>query len=907
MKRFIHYLFVILLVFPLAVNAYAQKDCGIIGYVHTIMSGNVSISVPVTDFTATLYTESDTLSTVSKNGDFAFRDLERGTVTLVITKPGFATFKERIELVEGDQTVTIELIQGGEELASAVVQAERPIVTMKQDTLIFHATAVKRMAGDFAIDLIAQMPGAEVTEMGISVGGKFIQKAYVNGVLIFGRNPMDAMRNLAAEEVVTMNIYDETPEMEEESGSSKPRVVNIKTLHRIVDVTDTQVVLAGGADNAKDIEGNTQKRYEAGISGKFFSELLQIKTNVTTNNLGFNNFNFDGLILETPTGALTANSVNTIADLSVEKYWGRNINTRTGILVQYKYDESKTTTPTKSLTEYFQTGYSPMRNEADSSATVDNRKSHSLRTDLQKTIRGNKIVWTNNVSLSTRDQSVYRERTTETGGIMTKENSSNFSGTDSWNINETIRLTRSRFSSDISFKAQKDDSNGWLVDTLQSSSSRRYLTKDGEGVNWSTGINLTYFLSLKNVKHNERFQFNLSSQYTSSKKSQISLDLLSPVPTRDMVNTFDYTYNVMTNKAGFVFRRYYLDMGADFAVYSLSDDERIPQSDGLFTKSYFSILPNLMIYGKRTFSMTSTLSTPSVEQIRDRLDNINPFSIVAGNPKLRAAKIYSMSFGNAGAWNGNGYTILATINTNPITRSESFFTEKTVLDDYDGYLMPAYSTLYTYRNADWAADTRFSYHNRFDWRPIKALGHMNIHNEASTRLNINPSYMEDDLFRSKDWSLGDNLSMTSTLTEKFRLNLNASLQYSMSTSTISDRLIKAIQWSYGGFARYTPTERTIAEVTYANSSKFIFGTDNIRRNDFLKISIGASLMGQKLKILIEGIDLLDNKSSYSTSFSDIAFTQRFAPVFSKYYLLTIKYRFNSSQMSYFNGSLGRQL
>ena len=158
-------------------------------------------------------------------------------------------------------------------MENAVVTANQPVLTMSGDTLVFHADAVRRMRGDFAIDLIAQMPGAEISDLGIKVGGKDVRRAYVNGVLVFGRDPMDAMRNLAAEEVIAMNIYDEDSlginELELQAHQ-KERVINIKTKNPIVDVTDIQVLLSGGADKAQDIDGTIQTRFIAGLSGNFY-------------------------------------------------------------------------------------------------------------------------------------------------------------------------------------------------------------------------------------------------------------------------------------------------------------------------------------------------------------------------------------------------------------------------------------------------------------------------------------------------------------------------------------------------------------------------------------------------------------------------------------------------------------
>lgn len=897
--------------------APAQEKCGIIGYVHEFIEiFGEEQSVPVGGYEAVLMTAEDTLSVVSQNGDFQFRDLDPGTVRLLVVKDGYLPFDDDITLTEGDQAVTIELTHEGEELSGAVATAVQPVLTMKGDTLVFHADAVKRMTGDYAIDLIAQMPGAEVSDMGITIHGKQVSRAYVNGVLVFGRDPMDAMRHLAAEQVVTMNIYDEAPLGVDEDlveAPQKERVIDIHTKNPIFDVTDLQAMLSGGADKEKNIDGELQERYIAGLSGNFFSEDFQVKADLLANNVGLGqSISMGGSSFSTPASALTSQTVRNYARINVEKYWGRNYNTRTGLSVGYTYSDAYTRSPQKSIVEQFKTELSPARTVRDSTSSVSRARSHNLSTGFQKSLGESlRMNWINNLSLnrnlSTSD--VVRENDVE--GEVYRENSSSGTGDDGWTIDEMLSFTgrgaksSNPYSLSLKFSADKGNTSGFNVDTLRSSASRRYLEMSGDKLNWSAGAAFDYSLLFKNGKHQERLEFALSSEYAKKNRKQASFDLLGGSPVADMVNTYDYTYSALTSKAGLTFSRRFLRAGLSVQHSYLTDTERIP-ADGSISKSYISLIPSIYIYsGKGTdLSLSSSVQLPSLEQIRKRVNNMNPYLVVAGNPDLRPGRTYNLSF-SIGSFSLDYWELSMNVifTDHPIVNRERVFQSATVLPEYDGYEMPAGSMLRYYDNADWAlnAEIRYSDGARIDFSD--KMKPISVSYKLGATAAVNPSYLMDELYRTTDLGGNAGISLNYTPTEKLRLSLSAGAAYTRSVSSISDAVIQALDWNYGATLRYTPWNFAFLEARYNDSSRLILGGDDVWSNDFLKVSLGANLLDGKLSIMLEGIDLLNNKDMYTTSYTENSFTQSYKPVFGQYLLLSLKYRFNSTRGKSFMSTL----
>lgn len=898
--------------------APAQDKCGIIGYVHEFVEVfGEEQSVPVGGYEAILMTAKDTLSVVSDNGDFQFRDLAPGTVRLLVVKDGYLPFDGNFTLAEGDQAVTIELTHEGEELTGAVATANQPVVTMKGDTLVFHADAVKRMTGDYAIDLIAQMPGAEVSDLGISIRGKQVSRAYVNGVLVFGRDPMDAMRHLAAEQVVTMNIYDEAPlgvDDDLAEAQQKERVIDIHTKDPIFDVADFQTLLSGGADKEKDIDGKLQERYIAGLSGNFFSEDFQIKADLLANNVGLGqSISMGGSSFSTPASAITSQTVRNYARVSVEKYWGRNYNTRTGLTVGYTYSDAYTRSPQKSIVEQFKTDLSPARTILDSTSSISSTRTHNLNTGFQKTLWGSlRMNWTNSLSLNQNLSSsdIVRENNVE--GEIYRENSSRSSTDDGWAIDELLTFNgrgkkdRNPYSLSLKFSADKGNTSGFNIDTLRSSASRRYLEMSGDKLNWNAGAAFNYSLLFKNGKHQERLEFDLSSEYTKNNRKQASFDLLGGSPVADMVNTYDYTYSALTSKAGLTFQRLHFQAGLSVWHSYLADTERIP-ADGNVSKSYVSLVPYLYLYsGKGTdLSLRSGVQLPSLEQIRKRVDNTNPYRVVAGNPDLRPGRSYTLSFTHGPlSFKFRNLYMNATFTAHPIVNRERIFQSATVLPEYDGYEMPAGSVLSFYDNADWALNVNIRYSAAEDIEFSKKMETVFLSYNLEASASVNPSYLMEELYRTSDLGGNAGIGLNYIPTEKLRLGLSAGIGYTRSSSTISEKVIEALDWNYGMSFRYTPWKFAFIEARYNNNSRLILGGGDTWGNDFLKVSLGAYLLDGKLSIMLEGIDLLNNKDMYTTSFTENSFTQNFRPVFGQYALLSIKYRFNSTQGKSFRSTFG---
>lgn len=106
-----------------------------------------------------------------------------------------------------------------------IVQQEIPSAELMKklnDTTIFNTHAIRSLPGDGLKDVLEQLPGFSVTDNSVSVDGVKVSRTYVNGILVFGDNPMNAVNALKADEVTQVKVYDE------QSAIDRPAVSSIR-------------------------------------------------------------------------------------------------------------------------------------------------------------------------------------------------------------------------------------------------------------------------------------------------------------------------------------------------------------------------------------------------------------------------------------------------------------------------------------------------------------------------------------------------------------------------------------------------------------------------------------------------------------------------------------------------------
>lgn len=219
------------------------------------------------------------------DGRFLVQDLEAGDYVLQVTSMGYGT-------VRRDFSVASEMVDFGRvvmavvaaELDPLVVSAEQVPFVNRRDTLDYNAAAFQLRANASVEDLLARLPGVQVEDDGTIVAqGEEVTQVLVDGKEFFGGDPTVATRNLPADAVERIQIYDRRSDMAEFTGiedGEEERTVNLELREDARNGTFGHVTgaLGGEQGGAAPVgpEADAQLRYQQSVALNRFSPTLQL-------------------------------------------------------------------------------------------------------------------------------------------------------------------------------------------------------------------------------------------------------------------------------------------------------------------------------------------------------------------------------------------------------------------------------------------------------------------------------------------------------------------------------------------------------------------------------------------------------------------------------------------------------
>ncbi|MEM8558424.1 MAG: carboxypeptidase regulatory-like domain-containing protein, partial [Bacteroidota bacterium] len=170
--------------------------------------------------------------TARTDGAFRIARIPRGDYLLQVTYVGYVPSTMSVEV--GAEPVDVGRIQLDVDLAGLdplVVTADRGAMVIKRDTLEFTADAFATPDGSSVEDLLRRLPGVQVDRDGsIRAQGEEVDRVLVDGREFFGDDPTIATRNLPADAVDRVQIYDRDSETAEFTGvadGNEERTLNL--------------------------------------------------------------------------------------------------------------------------------------------------------------------------------------------------------------------------------------------------------------------------------------------------------------------------------------------------------------------------------------------------------------------------------------------------------------------------------------------------------------------------------------------------------------------------------------------------------------------------------------------------------------------------------------------------------
>jgi hypothetical protein len=148
-------------------------------------------------------------------------------------------------------------------MTTVTVTARRPPVVINNDTVEFNSENFKTVPNAVVEDLLKKMPGIEVDKSGaITVNGKTVTKVFVNGKEMFTGDPKMATKNLAADAIDKIQVYDRKSDQAMFTGiddGSEETAINLKMKKDRNNSTFGKLSAGGGTSERFDASGNVNR------------------------------------------------------------------------------------------------------------------------------------------------------------------------------------------------------------------------------------------------------------------------------------------------------------------------------------------------------------------------------------------------------------------------------------------------------------------------------------------------------------------------------------------------------------------------------------------------------------------------------------------------------------------------
>jgi Outer membrane protein beta-barrel family/Carboxypeptidase regulatory-like domain len=166
------------------------------------------------------------------DGNYFFSNIKAGDYILMTTHPYFADFVDNISVSPGvANTTSVALTSKSKLLQELIVKSGNPI-RVKGDTTIYTADSFKVSANANVEELLKKLPGIQVDKNGkITAMGEQVTKVLVDGEEFFGDDPGMAIKNLRADAVKEVQVFDKKSEQAEFTGiddGKTQKTINLK-------------------------------------------------------------------------------------------------------------------------------------------------------------------------------------------------------------------------------------------------------------------------------------------------------------------------------------------------------------------------------------------------------------------------------------------------------------------------------------------------------------------------------------------------------------------------------------------------------------------------------------------------------------------------------------------------------
>lgn len=663
-------------------------------------------------------------TTANEKGQFSFPNMKNTSYILKASHISMLPLQMLLKPSTVDvNEVAVIMKPLSHSLLEVVIKAAKAPLHIRGDTIEYDASTFKVPAGSTVEDLLRRLPGIDVDADGnISTQGEDVKRMYVDGKTFFGDDPKSVTKNIGAEAISKVQVYNEKSEQTKLTGiddGNKDKAMNLELKQEFKKGSFGKATLAGG----------TEERWAARGSYNRFSDKEQLSFLAYANNInqtgvnwedygefrGSNSFNdFDNGDFGFSNGGGRRFSIGG-DDFPLNYYDGRGLTKNFGAGTNYNYDNKKT----RFNSSYFYnqthldlTQQSTRKtllegssfNSADTVSQTDFRGSHSIGTRFEHEFdSSNRVIMKANFRYSNNDNTnlqnqffydvdsqpfnnlnidnqsnldavkitsavIYRHLFHRTGRSIAVSGGFNYTFNDS----DEDLFSLNKFFAATTPTAQIQQLNKITKDITQAKANALYTEPLSKRWFWQSFYNFSNTITQSNKQATD------PTLHVASRIDSLSVFFNNTVAYNRLGTGIQYSYNGLNGSIGIAAQQ--LLMTGKYAL-----DKEMPWLQAPLKKTYNNLTPNLQFsyemqnHMRTELSYQYEISEPSFSDLQPVQTATNPAYRVQGNPDLEPQRMHSISAGfnywNPASFSNLFFNATYRINENPIVYNQtiSFF------------------------------------------------------------------------------------------------------------------------------------------------------------------------------------------------------------------------------------------
>jgi hypothetical protein len=620
------------------------------------------------------------------DGHFAIKKVEPGNYTIQITYLGYQSWYQNFaispEHLKHDLG-RIRMVQSNTLLNGVDITAQKIPLSIRKDTINYNAGAFKTQPGAVVEDLLKKLPGIQVQSDGtIKAQGETVRSVLVEGKEFFGNDPKIATKNLPADAVDKVQLYNKKSDKAEFTGIEDGQ--HQKTINLQLKEDRKQ----GYFGNIKGGYG-TSDRFDGRFNINRFAKKTQMSAIGIANNTNQEGFSFDDYInfmggLSNIMGgsggggrmriSLNPQDAGIPLGLGLENgltralagglNFNQEIGSKTNVSANYFYNNIRNVVNRQVSSE------NVLDNSQYSSTEQEDRTSQNAGHRLNLTVK-QKLDSSQNMIFRGRLQfnDAFLQSSGQSASFNAKQTAEN-TGTrdymsDGSNLQGNFSLVyRRRFGgkgrslvADASYQVGNDKRSGDLLAfnnflaTVPAFSQtihqrQRYLD---DANNYSASLAYTEPLGKRQYLE---WQVSHQSYANGTNKDYYDIDTPTPGENFNPLLSSHYKRGYQYNRAGMNYllnrKKFNLTAGAAWQQSKL-DGTLADSSKPPLSQTYYRVLPSLFFHydfqtGRNLgLEYTTSLREPSLEQLLPVVDNNDPLNTYTGNPNLKPEYTHSLA------------------------------------------------------------------------------------------------------------------------------------------------------------------------------------------------------------------------------------------------------------------------